>query len=249
MSSLLAKSPVTNSHVGSVHYFFGMMKRVRIVRAVAGLFLSWQMTAPLHAQLYAGMLGGISTLSGDSHSVISPGSVAFSSYDPRNGGVAEILVGKHFSDYFTAQANYIWNGNGLTLTSATFSGSTRTGYEERRRSTEQSVIGDFLVYFRARDSRFRPYLSVGTGFAHFASSQESLQQVLGNPNLPPQKFSTSMVVLHVPVGIDVKLGKGWALRYTFSETLSKNPISPRLSPPGKHRLMNFQNLFGFVRRF
>lgn len=225
------------------------MTRVKIVRAFAVLFLSWHVAAPLHAQLYAGVLGGISTLSGDSRSVLNPGSTAFSSYDPRNGGAVEILVGKHFSDYFTAQANYIWNGNGLTLTSATFSGGAQTGYQERRRSTQQSVIGDFLVYFRGRDSRFRPYLSVGTGFVHFASSQESLKQVFGNPNLPPEKFSTNMVALHVPVGMDVKLGRGWALRYTFSETLSKNPIDDRLSPPGQHRLMNFQNLFGFIRRF
>ena len=164
-------------------------------------------------------------------------------------GPAKSLVGKHFSDYFSAQANYIWNGNALTLTSATLTGGTQTAYEERRNSFQQSVIGDLLVYFRARDSRFRPYLSVGTGFVHFASSQESLEQVLGNPNPPPQRFSANMAVLHIPVGIDVKLGKGWALRYTFSETLSKNPIDDRLSPPGQQRLMNFQNLFGFIRRF
>lgn len=226
------------------------MKHVKIVRVIAVLFLSWQVAAvPLHAQLYVGVLGGISTLSGDSRSAISPGSIAFSSYDPMNGGAVEILVGKHFSDYLTAQGSYIWNGDGLTLTSATFSGGTQTGYEERRDSSQQSVVGDFLVYFRGRESRFRPYLSVGTGFVHFASCQESLEQVLGNPNLPPKHFSANMVVLHVPVGIDVKFGKGWALRYTFSETLSKNPIDDRLSPPGQHRLMNFQNLVGFIRRF
>ena len=225
------------------------MKRVKIVRAVVVLVLSWQVAVPLHAQLYVGVLGGIATLSGDSRSVLNPRSTMFSSYDPRNGGAVEILVGKHFSDYFTAQASYIWNGNGLTLTSAAFSGGTQTGYDEQRHSTQQGVIGDFLVYFRGRDSRFRPYLSVGTGFVHFVSSQASLELALGSPNLPPQKFSTNMVVLHVPVGMDVKLGKGWAFRYTFSETLSQNPISARLSPPGQHRLMNFQNLFGFVRQF
>lgn len=225
------------------------MKRVRMVRAVAVLLLSWQGAAPLHAQLYAGVLGGVSTLSGDSRSLISPGSAAFSSYDPRNGGAVEILIGKHFSDYFTTQGNYIWNSNGLTLTSATFSGLTQTGYQERRDSSQQSVVGDLLVYFRSRESRFRPYLSVGTGFAHFASSQAHLEEMFGAVPLPPQHFSVNVVVLHVPVGIDVKLGKGWALRYTFSESLSKNPIDDRLSPPGQHRLMNFQNLFGFIRRF
>jgi hypothetical protein len=90
---------------------------------------------------------------------------------------------------------------------------------------------------------------VGTGLVHFASSQERVEQTLGGPVLPPQHFSANMIALHVPVGIDVKLGKGWAFRYTFSETLSKNPVSDRLSPPGQHSLKNFQNLFGVVKRF
>jgi len=103
--------------------------------------------------------------------------------------------------------------------------------------------------FVSGDSRLRPYLSVGTGLVHFASSHERLDQVLGSPDLPPQRFSSNMIALHVPVGIDVNLGKGWAFRYTFSEALSKNPISDLLSPPGQHSLKNFQNLFGFVRQF
>ena len=111
------------------------------------------------------------------------------------------------------------------------------------------MIGDLLVYFRNRDSRLRPYLSVGTGLVHFTSSQERIEQVVGAPGLPPQRFSANMVALHVPVGVDVKLGRGWAFRYTFSETLSRNPISDHLSPPGQHSLKNFQNLFGLVKHF
>jgi len=205
--------------------------------------------ATAHAQFYAGVLGGVSTLSGDSRSLLSLGSSAFSSYDPKNGGAVQVLVGKHFSDYFATQGNYIWNGNGLTLTSANFNNGTQQGYQEQRSSSQQSVIGDLLVYFRNRNSPLRPYLSVGTGFVHFASTEERVEQVVGAPVLPPQSFSSNSMVLHVPVGMDVNLGKGWALRYTFSETISKNPIIERLSPPGQHRLMNFQNLFGFVKRF
>ena len=111
------------------------------------------------------------------------------------------------------------------------------------------MVVDVLVYFRKRDSWLRPYLSVGTGFVHLASSQERIEQVLGTPDLPPQRFSSNMIALHVPVGIDVNLGKGWVFRYTFSETLSKNPVSDRLSPPGQHSLKNFQNLFGIIRQF
>jgi outer membrane protein with beta-barrel domain len=225
------------------------MKRLRMLLVVVVLFSSGRMTPLALAQLYAGALGGVATLSGDARSLLSPNSTAFSSYDPKNGGAVEVLVGKHFSDYFAAQGNYIWNGNGLTLTSATFNNGTQQGYQETRRSSQQSLIGDLLVYFRNRDSRLRPYLSVGTGLVHFSSSQERTEQALGAPALPPQRFSVNLIALHVPVGIDVRLGKSWAFRYTFSETLSKNPISDRLSPPGQHRLMNFQNLFGFTRRF
>jgi hypothetical protein len=201
------------------------------------------------AQFYAGVLGGVSTLSGDARSLLSPGSTAFSSYDPKNGGAVAVLVGRHLSDYFTVQAEYIWNRNGLTVTSAAFSNETQQGYQETRCSSQQSAIADVLVYFRKRDSRLRPYLSVGTGFVHFASSQERIEQVVGTPDLPPQRFGSNMIALHVPVGMDVHLGKGWAFRYTFSETLSKNPVSDQLSPHGQHSLKNFQNLFGFVRRF
>lgn len=203
---------------------------------------------PAQAQFYVGVLGGVSTISGDARSLLSPASSAFSSYDPKNGGVVEVVAGRHFSDYLTIQADYIWNGNELSLTSGTLNG-TQQGYQETRSSSQQSVLVDLLVYFRKRDSRLRPYLSVGTGLVHLGSSQEQIQQEFGNPALPPTHFSSNMIALHVPVGIDVRLGKGWDFRYTFSETLSKNPISDQLSPPGQHRLMNFQNLFGIVRRF
>lgn len=206
-------------------------------------------TIPAQAQFYAGVLGGVSTLSSDARSSLSASSTAFSSYDPRNGGTVEAVAGRHFSDYLTLQAEYIWNSNALTLTSATVNNGTRAAYQQTRRSSEQSVLGDVLVYFRNRQSRLRPYLSVGTGFVHFSTDQERLEQIFGSPALPPQHFSANMIALHVPVGMDVKLGKGWAFRYTFSETLSKNPISDRLTPPGEDSLKNFQNLFGFERRF
>ena len=75
-------------------------------------------TTPVQAQLYAGVLGGVSSISGDAQSTINPGSTAFSSYDPNNGGAAEVLVGKHLSDYFTVQGNYIWNANELAVSGA-----------------------------------------------------------------------------------------------------------------------------------
>jgi hypothetical protein len=221
----------------------------RVLRILAILVLSWQSSAPAHAQLYAGVLGGVSSLSGDARSLVTPGSVAFSSYDPGSGGDLAVLFGKHFSDYFSAQASYSWNENKLSLTSGNFAPGTQQGFQETRSSSQQTLLGNVLVYFRARDSRLRPYLSIGTGFMHFASTQESVQQILGSPTLPPRHFSSNRVVLNVPVGMDVNLRKGWAFRYTFSETISTNPINDQLSPPGRHTFKNFQNLFGFIRRF
>jgi len=221
----------------------------KIVQFWLLLLLGWSSTMSAHAQLYAGVLGGFSSLSADSRSVLSSGSTAFASYDPKNGGALQALVGVHLSDYFALQATYIWNSNQLILTSAQFVHGAQKGYQETRSSSQQSIIADFLVYFRKRDSRLRPYLSVGTGLVHFSSSQERIEQLIGAPILPPLSFSSNMAALHIPVGMDVKVRGGWAFRYSFSETISKNPIDNQLSPSGQHSFKNFQNLFGFIKRF
>jgi outer membrane protein with beta-barrel domain len=251
MSNVETKSPSQKRRPAEQAgiFRFGKTKTRWALRIWTLLLLSWQSSVPVHAQLYAGVLGGVSSLSGDARSLVTSGSAAFSSYDPANGGNFSLLFGKHFSDYFSAQASYIWNENHLNLSSAISSNDTQEGYHETRTSSQQTVNGNVLVYFRARDSRLRPYLSVGTGFMHFASTQEAVQQVLGTPNLPPRHFAETLVVLNVPVGMDLNLGKGWSFRYTFSETISGNPISDRLSPRGQHTFKNFQNLFGFIRRF
>ncbi len=223
------------------------MKLSRLL-AGAALFLASACVVSLQAQVYVGVLGGVATLSGDSHSSVGANS-NFSSYDPKNGPAVELLIGKHLSDYFTIQGEYIWNQNTLNLTSAEFNNGMQTGYTETRSSSQQSVIADLLIYFRKRSSRLRPFLAVGTGFVHLSSSQQQLTGTIGDPVLPPQHFSANQVVLHVPVGLDVKLKGGLAFRYSFSETLSGNPISKQLSPPGTHNLQNFQNLWGLIYQF
>ncbi len=202
----------------------------------------------VNAQVYAGVAGGVATLSGDARSIVGSSS-SFSSYDPKNGPAVEVLLGAHLSDYFSVQGEYIWNSNSLTLTSGRFSNGEQRGYQETRSSSQQSVLGDLLIYFRKRGNRLRPFLSVGVGLVHLSSSQQQVTPLMGNAMLPPQHFSSNMAALHVPVGMDVKLAKGWAFRYTFSETLTSNPISDRLSPPAQHNLQNFQNLFGFIKQF
>ena len=55
--------------------------------------------------------------------------------------------------------------------------------------------------------------------------------------------------LRVAVGADLMIGSGWGVRYSFSEMLTANPLATNLQPPGQGKLMNFQNLFGFVKVF
>jgi outer membrane protein W len=145
------------------------------------------------------------------------------------------------------QANYTWNQNDLTLSSS--SPASNSFYQQRRTSSQQGLVLDVLVYFRRLDSRFRPYLSVGTGFVYFSSTQQQLLASGGAPVLPPSHFSSIRPVLHVPVGIDVAITHRVAFRYSFSETIRENDVSRELSPPGQRSLANFQNLFGIVTRF
>lgn len=66
---------------------------------------------------------------------------------------------------------------------------------------------------------------------------------------PVGEISSTQAALRSHVGIDVVLSSRTAFRYSFSETIGGNPISPHLSPPGERGLANFQNLFGIVTRF
>jgi hypothetical protein len=83
----------------------------------------------------------------------------------------------------------------------------------------------------------------------FKSSEVELRAIRGTPLLPPKNVASTGLALRIAVGIDVTLNHAWSFRYSFSETISQNPISAQLSPPGQRNLANFQNLFGFVRRF
>jgi hypothetical protein len=198
---------------------------------------------------YGGALMGISTLSADGRSSITPTTTAVSLYKPENGLALNLFGGVHLTEYVSLQGNYVWNRNALLLTSTQFSNVGELLYEQNRSSTQHSVIGDLLLYFRNRQSRVRPYLSAGTGFVHFKSSRGELRVIRGTPALPPVSFASRRPVLRVAVGIDLTMSRNWSFRYSFSETIHRNPISAQLSPPGQRNLANFQNLFGLVRYF
>ena len=196
---------------------------------------------------YVGAIGGIATLSADAGSRSSAQGLSLSSYSPSNGGALNVFVGAHLHNYFSLQANYIWNRNELILNSA--SSNSTTFYQQARNTSQHAVILDFLLYFRRRSSRIRPYLGTGAGFIHLASREERLIAFAGTPALPPVNFSSTRPVFRSHVGMDIRIFRKVDFRYSFSESIGKNDISKHLSPPAPRRLANFQNLFGFVVRF
>jgi len=216
-----------------------------LARVLVCTLLIWRVPAICSAQqeieVYAGGLVGVATLSADARSVVSEREFAVSLYEPQNGLAVNLLLGAHLHDYVTIQGNYIWNRNDLMLVSTQTSGATQSFSQEFRESTHHMVIGDLLVYFRPRGDRIRPYLSGGLGVMRFRSESDA-----DLPRLDPTEVRAT---LRVAVGMDVKVGDGWSIRYSFSENLSGNPISDLLVPPGKRSLANFQNLVGGLWSF
>jgi hypothetical protein len=225
----------------------------RVPRSVLVTMLLWLGTAPQALaqdddRLYAGVLVGVSTLSADARASTQPSRAEVSLYKPENGPALNLFAGVHLGRYFTVQSNYVWNRNDLALFSSVTSMEGGRFYEQQRTSTQHAVIGDALLYFRALGSGVRPYLSTGAGLVRFSSESTGHGVAAGLPSPDPEIASTR-VALRVAVGIDLAMGDRWSVRYSFSETISGNPISARLTPPGERNLANFQNLFGIVGRF
>jgi Outer membrane protein beta-barrel domain len=199
-------------------------------------------------RLFAGALAGVSALSADARSVTTSSDAAVSLYDPKNGPALNIFGGVHIAQYFSVQANWMWNRNDLTLIASSTAPQTGGFYEQRRHSRQHAVVLDGLVYFRRLDSAIRPYLGTGLSVLHFSSMEVAGSSARGL--VPPAgEMASTHIGLRSHVGIDVKLSRQFAFRYSFSETISSNPIGPSLAPPGQRGLMNFQNLFGFMSRF
>ena len=201
------------------------------------------------SEVYVGSVIGVATLSADARSVISDSEVAVSLYEPHNGVAANVLLGAHVHDYVTIQGNYIWNRNDLMLLSTQTIGDGRSFSQEFRTSSQHMVVGDLLVYFRPRGDRVRPYLSGGFGAVRFRSERDADRLPMGDAPLRGLARTKVRATLRVAVGLDVRVGDGWSVRYSFSESLSGNPISEQLTPPGRRNLANFQNLVGVLRSF
>ena len=226
---------------------------VRLLRAISFLALLWPGTLPIaRAQPanFAGVMGGISALKADAITVPASGVLDASAYKPENGPAVRVFAGRHFSDYFAAEVHYGWMRNDLTLSSIRPSAGPEVFYEQDRNGAQHTVMAEMLLYFRRRDRAIRPYLSAGGGPVFFRSGSDTIRETRGMPELAPGDINSTKAALRVAVGIDIVVGRGWALRYSFSETiLNGNPISERLTPAAKRDLANFENLVGFVKTF
>ncbi|HTT64865.1 MAG TPA: outer membrane beta-barrel protein [Bryobacteraceae bacterium] len=194
---------------------------------------------------FAGVLGGISTLSADGRTVLSGPEPAASSYKPENGPALNLFAGWHTNGYLSVQGNYVRNTNDVAIMDVLGDAS----FEQARHSSQDAVVGDGLLYFRNRSSWARPYLSAGLGAVRIESRATAVTSNSGSLPLPPQEFSATRLAFRVAVGIDLMMKSGWGFRYSFSETMSGNPFSLQLAPAGQRRLANFQNLFGIVKYF
>ena len=218
---------------------------------LAGLLVVTGGLSPAIAQggrVYAGGLFGVSTLSADGRSIITPTAASVSLYKPENGAAVNAFVGIHLHRYFSLQANYMWNRNDLRLVSSFASSAGSTFYEQPRSSAQHAVVADALLYFRALGSGIRPYLSTGLSVLRF-TSEPAGGGIASGASPPAGRLSSTHIALRSAVGIDLAMSDGWSFRYSFSETIGGNPVSPHLTPPGERRLANFQNLFGVVRQF
>lgn len=229
-----AHAPVLNGH-----------RARRKGRLGIRLFPLWLLCATpgcLAQHYFVTAIGGVSTLSADSIARLDSGTAA-SFYSPENGPALNLAAGLHLNNWISLQANYMWNRNDLTVSEIAGTASV----QQDRRSSQNAGIADALLYFRPLRSRIRPYLSAGSGFVRLRSTAAGPARGELTP-VPPQVDAVKLP-LRVAVGIDVMLRSGWGIRYSFSETITTNPLSATLNPPGLRRLANFQNLVGFVKYF
>jgi Outer membrane protein beta-barrel domain len=221
------------------------MQRIVIGTAILSCLAATAADAQQNRRVFVGTVAGVSTLSADARSEITSDGADVSLYKPENGPALNVFLGMHVREYVTIQANYIWNRNDLALTSVRSNPLGPSFYEQPRTSAQHAIVGDLLVYFRERRSVVRPYLSVGVGVVRLEMLPDGPARSR-NAVPPAETLRASRATLRVAVGLDLTVGRGWSVRYSFSESLSRNPISAQLSPPGQRNLANFQNLFGVV---
>jgi opacity protein-like surface antigen len=195
---------------------------------------------------FIGGHAGLSTLSADGTSSVGSPTTS-SSYKPENGFAWMVFGGRHFSEYVSVQMTVGGNRNDLRLSSIQIADGVETSYEQARQIAMYTVLVEAMVYVRNRSSRVRPYLSAGPGVAHTRSTPGAT--VTRGAALLPGDASRRDLGFRAAVGMDVRLRSNFWFRYSFGETIQRNPVSRLLSPRGTRNLANFQNLFGAFWQF
>jgi hypothetical protein len=187
------------------------------------LLLSILLPSAAWGQFYVAGLGGAASLSNGASAGGTP--AAASNYAATAGAAFQAAAGYHFSDWVSVQGFYIWNRNRVVTTLV-----QGNALSQSSEIVPQRALGvDGMMYFRARSSRIRPYLSGGPAWV----------RILGENKLG---FRTA-------VGMDVRIRSGWSARYSFSEMMTANPLAQRLTPSAGGLLMNFENVVGFTKTF
>ncbi len=195
-------------------------------------------------RIFVAGLGGIAALSADARTEFSQGTLT-SQYKPENGLAVNVAAGRHFNDWVSVQGNYIWNRNQVRLSGT----DGALFYDLPNSSRQHQIVVDGMLYFRPLTSRVRPYLSTGFAAVHISREQTGSAAPPLPSRIPEPSASAWYPGVRVAVGVDLLLSNGWGFRYSFSETLSPNLFSKSLTPPASSNLMNFQNLWGFVKYF
>ena len=241
----LAFPPVNRCRYDAIRSSSARMQRMVIGAAIVSCLATTAAEAQQNRRVFVGALAGVSTLSADARSAITSDGADVSLYKPENGPALNVFLGVHVREYVTVQANYIWNRNNLALTSVRSTALGPSFYEQPQTSSQHAIVGDLLVYFREQRSVVRPYLSVGVGVIRLETKVDGPGRSR-NAVPPAEMLPATGATLRVAVGLDLRLGRRWGVRYSFSEGVSGNPIGAQLSPPGQRNLANFQNLFGVV---
>ena len=92
---------------------------------------------------FVSALGGISTLSADAATRLDSTNTAVALYKPANGPALNAAAGIHLNDWFSLQANYVWNRNNLAITEV----AGLSSFEQARRSSQHAGIADVLLFF------------------------------------------------------------------------------------------------------
>ncbi|MEO6758863.1 MAG: hypothetical protein ABIO24_05370 [Saprospiraceae bacterium] len=207
--------------------------------------LTWTCAVAQTPRFFVGGGPGVSIISGGSGAVVGPVVASISNYEPKVGRQVHVFGGWNPWEYISVQGAWSANRNTLTFNSAT----ADSFYQQKRKSSQQNVGGDMLLYFRERKSFVRPFLSVGVNYMWFKSAPTEVVASSGTL-LPPPMFSDQASGLRVAAGTDLVHKNGWGFRYAFMEHLQqRNVIGTRLTPGAQRQLMNFQHLFGIIKYF